>query len=444
MMQISQTLILLLGAFMVSSVAASGQPPPIPKSLAQTALPNTGQSSSRSPQGRVDISEFTAEALRSSPEILAAQKRYEAARQRPSQVSALPDPMISPGWNSSGAPWPGAGLGMEPVANVGVMITQEIPFPGKRKLAGDMAEKEAEAEFQSYQQVQLSVISRLKQAYYRLAYAYAATDVIDRNVELLRKFLKISEIRYSVGKAEQQDVLKAQTQISILETRRIPLEQEKRAREAEINSVLNRAPNAPVGRPAELAPVPVGITAEELYAAARENSPMLRRDEKMIQRSEVGVNMARKEYYPDFTLNGGYYSMGSMPSMYMFRADIKIPLYWFRKQRAGVTEQAAGLQQARATLRSTEQSLNYQIRNDLTMAEAASRLVNLYRETVIPQASVTLESSLSSYEAGKVDFLTVLMNYITIVEYEMNFNEELQNLFLALSRLEEMTGRRLL
>jgi outer membrane protein TolC len=324
------------------------------------------------------------------------------------------------------------------------MVTQEIPFPGKRKLAGDMAEKEAEAEFQSYQQVQLSVISRLKQAYYRLAYAYAATDVVDRNVELLRKFLKISEIRYSVGKAEQQDVLKAQTQISILETRRIPLEQEKRAREAEINSLLNRAPNVPVGRPVELAPVPVGITAEELYAAARENSPMLRRDEKMIQRSEVGVNVARKEYYPDFTLNGGYYSMGSMPSMYMFRADIKIPLYWFRKQRAGVTEQAAGLQQARAALRSTEQSLNYQIRNDLTMAEAASRLVNLYRETVIPQASVTLESSLSSYEAGKVDFLTVLMNYITIVEYEMNFNEELQNLFLALSRLEEMTGRRLL
>jgi len=307
-----------------------------------------------------------------------------------------------------------------------------------------MAEKEAEAEFQSYQQAQLNVISRLKQAYYRLAYAYAATDVVDRNVELLRKFLKISEIRYSVGKAEQQDVLKAQTQISILETRRIPLEQEKRAREAEINSVLNRAPNAPVGRPVELAPVPVGTTAEELYAAARENSPMLRRDEKMIQRSEVGVNMARKEYYPDFTLNGGYFSMGSMPSMYMFRADIKIPLYWFRKQRAGVTEQAAALQQARATLRSTEQSLNYQIRNDLTMAEAASRLVNLYRETVIPQASVTLESSLSSYEAGKVDFLTVLMNYITIVEYEMNFNEELQNMFLALSRLEEMTGRRLL
>jgi outer membrane protein TolC len=352
--------------------------------------------------------------------------------------------MISPGWNSSGAPWPGAGLGREPVANIGVMVTQEIPFPGKRKLAGDLAEKDAEAEFQNYQQTQLNVVSRLKQAYYRLAWAFAATDVLDRNVELLRKFLRISEARYSVGKAEQQDVLKAQTQISLLEVRRIPLEQEKRAREAEINSLLNRPPNAPTGRPVDLAPVPVAVTADELFAAARENSPMLRRDEKMIQRSEIGINMARKEYYPDLTLNGGYYSMGAMPSMYMFRVDVKIPLYWFRKQRAGVTERAAELQGARATLRSTEQSLNYQIRNDLTMAEAAARLVNLYRETVIPQAGITLESSLSSYEAGRVDFLTVLTNYMTIVEYEMNYYEELQNLSLALSRLEEMTGRRLL
>ena len=395
-------------------------------------------------QDRVRIDDLLKEALDRNPEVLAAQKKYEASRQRPAQVSALPDPMISPEWNSSGRPWPGAGLGMEPVANIGVMVSQELPFPGKRKLAGAMAEREAEAEFQSFQQTQLNVISRLKQAYYRLAYAYAATDVVERNLDLLRKFLKISEARYSVGKSEQQDVLKAQTQISILETRRIPLEQEKRAREAEINSLLNRRPDTPVGRPVDLAPLPVTFTFEDLYAAARENSPMLRRDEKMIQRSEVNVNMARKEFYPDFTLNGGYYNMGSMPPMYMFRADVKIPLYWFRKQRAGVTEQAAGLQQARATLRATEQSLNYQIRNDLTMAEASARLVSLYRETVIPQASLTLESSLSSYEAGRVDFLTVLMNYITIVEYEMNYNEELQNLFLALSRLEEMTGRRLL
>jgi outer membrane protein, heavy metal efflux system len=133
-----------------------------------------------------------------------------------------------------------------------------------------------------------------------------------------------------------------------------------------------------------------------------------------------------------------------MPSMYMFRADIKVPLYWFRKQRAGVTEQAIGVQQARAAMQATEHSLSYQIRNDLTMAEAAAKLAALYRDTVIPQASLTLESSLSSYEAGRVDFLTVLTNYSTVTEYEMNYVEQLQNLLLATSRLEETTGKRLL
>lgn len=390
---------------------------------------------------RTDLGDLLAEALRSSPEIAAAQKRYEASRQRPSQASSLPDPMFSPGYNSNGAPWPGARLGTEPTSNIGVMLSQEIPFPGKRKLAGDMAVKEAEAEWQQYQQVQLNVVARLKQAYYRRSFAFAAVDVIDRNLELLRKFLRITEARYSVGKAAQQDVFKAQTQISILETKRVQLEREKRAREAEIVSLVNRPPGSLVGRPTEMRPIPVPVKLEELYAAARENSPMLRRDEKMIQRAEVAVNIARKEYYPDFTLNGGYYNMGRMPDMYMFRADFKIPLYFFRKQRAAVTEQSQTLVQSRRAYEATNQSLHFRIQDDYLMAQTSEQLVRLYGQTVIPQASLALEAALSSYETGAVDFLSVLMNYITIVEYQMNYYEELQNFYLALARLEEMTAR---
>jgi outer membrane protein, heavy metal efflux system len=170
---------------------------------------------------------------------------------------------------------------------------------------------------------------------------------------------------------------------------------------------------------------------------------MLQREEKMIQRREAAVNAARKEYYPDFTLNGGYYSMGRMPDMYMFRADFKIPLYYFRKQRAAVTEQSQALAATRRGYEAASQSLSYRIQDDFAMAEASARLADLYGKTVIPQAGLTLESSLAAYEAGKVDFLNVLMNAITIVEYEMNYQEELQNFHTALARLEEMTGKEL-
>lgn len=100
----------------------------------------------------LDLNELTNEALKNNREILAAQKSYKAARQRPMEESSLPDPMISLGYNSVGNPLPGAGLGSQVLSNIGVMISQQVPFPGKLKLKGEMASKEAQAEFQQYQQ----------------------------------------------------------------------------------------------------------------------------------------------------------------------------------------------------------------------------------------------------------------------------------------------------
>ena len=391
-------------------------------------------------QAVLHLDELVREALSNNREILASQKRYEAARQRPSQASSLPDPMFSPGYSSSGRPWPGAGLGMEPTSQIGFMLSQEFPFPGKQKLRGNMAAKEAEAEFQDYQGVQLKVLSQLKQAYYRLSYSYAARDVLERNRELLRKMLRITEVRYSVGRAAQQDVFKTQTQLSILEIKLVDLRRAQNAREAEIASLLNRAPGAPLGRPPDLQPQEFGMPLEDLYAGAGRSAPMLLRDQKMIQRAEIAMNMARKEYYPDYTVSFGYFNQGSMPPMYQARVDFKLPAYFWRKQRAGLTEQAQMLAESRHTYEATNQSLHFRIKDDYLMATTSSQLMKLYGQTVVPQATLALESSLASYETGAVDFLSVLTNYIGVVEHEMNYYEEMQNFYLALSRLEEMTA----
>jgi outer membrane protein TolC len=349
--------------------------------------------------------------------------------------------MISLGYVSVGNPLPGAGLGSQVLSNIGLMYSQELPYPGKLKLRGEIASKEAEATFQQYQAVQLAVISRLKQAYYRLQYTYAASDLLIRDRELLNKLVNVTQNRYAVGKAAQQDVLKAQTQVSILETRLVKLEQQRLSSEADINSVLNRRPGSPVGRPEGLNPKELTVTLEELYAAAAQNSPMLRRDQKMIERSELSVNSARKEYYPDVTLTGGYFNQGSMAPMYQFQANFKVPIYFWRKQRAGVEEQVSMLSQARRTYESTDQSLHFRIKDDYTMAQASSKLMKLYAQTVVPQGNMALESSFSTYETGSVDFLSVLTNFTTVLDYEMNYYDEALNFVLALSRLEEMTGQ---
>lgn len=381
--------------------------------------------------------------MRDNPEIVSAQKSYEAARQRPTQESSLPDPMISLGYVSVGNPLPGAGLGSQVLSNIGVTYSQELPYPGKLKLRGEIASKEAEAAFQQYQAVQLGVISRLKQAYYRLQYTYAASDLLYRNRDLLNKLVSVTEARYSVGKAAQQDVFKAQIQVSILETRLVKLEQERISSEAEINTILNRRPGTALDRPENIKPPEFAATLDELYASAAQISPMLRRDQKMIERSELAVNSARKEYYPDVTLSGGYFNQGSMSPMYQFQATFKVPIYFWRKQRAGVNEQVSLLSQARRTYEATDQSIHYRIKDDYTMAEASSRLMKLYLQTVVPQGNLALESSLSNYETGTVDFLSVLTNFTTVLDYEMNYYDEALNYELALSRLEEMTGQQL-
>jgi outer membrane protein TolC len=147
------------------------------------------------------LPQLVEEALRANREVLAAQKKYEAARQRPAQASALPDPMVSLGYTANGLPYPVAGIGREPTSNAGVMVTQEMPFPGKTKLRGEIAAREADAEFQQYLATRLGVVSKLTQAYHELHHAIVAALSVRRSQGLLENMLRISEARYTVGRA---------------------------------------------------------------------------------------------------------------------------------------------------------------------------------------------------------------------------------------------------
>jgi outer membrane protein TolC len=393
---------------------------------------------------QLDLEALVSEALDRSPEVAAARKQYEAARTRPDQASALPDTALSLGYWSNGRPWPGAGLGREPTSNLGFTVAQEFPAPGKRKLRGDVAAKEAQAEFETYQAAQLAVVSRVKQAYFKLAHSHLVADVLGRNRALLNQLLQIAQVRYTVGKAQQQDLFKAQAQLSIVEAKLIQQRRERAARESELLSLLSRRPTETLeGRPKLPPMVHPTRTLDELFAMAARNSPTLRRDERMIQRGQLALNLARKDYYPDYTVSGGYYNMGGLADMYQFQVTFKLPTSFFRKQRPALAEQTARIAQSRRMLEADSQSIAFRIKDEYLMWETSHRLMKLYEETLVPQSSLALESSLASYETGSVDFLSVLTNFLSILEFEMNYHEEMLAGHLAMARLEELTGLRL-
>src|SRR5439155_19449836 len=235
-----------------------------------------------------------------------------AERQRPSRESTLPGPTLSLGYASNGKPWLGAGLGIDPTSNIGVMITQELPAPGKLRLRGEIASKEAEAAYVEYRSARLRIISRLKVAYHQLHHAYAATEIMRTNQKLLGNFIKVAEARYSVGRAAQQDVFRAQAQYAIMETQIVRMDQDKPIQQSIINSILNRPRETPVAVPAEMKAGELRVTLEDLLAGARDDAPMILRDQKMVERSQLALNLARKGYYPDYAVSGGYFNQGGM------------------------------------------------------------------------------------------------------------------------------------
>jgi outer membrane protein TolC len=358
---------------------------------------------------------------------------------RPAQEGALPDPRITAGWISNGWPYPGAGLGAEPTSNIGFQIAQEFPFPGKRTLKSGIAQKEADSEAQGVRSTELRLVAQLKGRYYDLLYTEEAADLIRRNQELLRQLAKVAEARYSAGKAMQQDIIKAGIEVAILDNRLIALEQKKLSAAAEINALMNRPPDADLGRPEAISPPPLE-SFESLRARALEVSPLLQGQRAVIDSRQLGIQSARKAYYPDFDVMSGYYNQGAMKPMWEFKVQVNIPIHFAKKQRYGLEEAGANLAEAQRMYRNEQQMLLFRLRDRYVAAEAAQKLMDLYSRQVVPQSELALQSSLASYEAGSVDFLTVLSNFTTIREYQMSYFEQRAEYLKAMAGLEELTG----
>jgi outer membrane protein TolC len=386
------------------------------------------------------IASLVDEALRANREILAAQKKYEAARQRPSQAGALPDPTISLGYTSNGGPWPVAGIGSATTSNAGLMVSQEMPFPGKRQLRSEIAAKEADAEFQQYLAVRLNVVSRLKQAYHELHHANVGIAFVKRYQDLLQNMQRIAEARYSVGRTAQQDIFKIQTQLSIFQAQMLRYEQERTSREIDINALVNRRQGGHIEVPMEMEAGEIPASLDEMLASARAHGPMIAREQTLVQRDELAANLARKDALPDYTISAGYFNQGSMPPMWQARVDFKVPAFFWRKQHAAITEQQFTASEARHNYEAADVSIEARIREDFTLAETARKLIDLYQKAAIPEAQLALESSMAAYETGKLDFLAVFSNFMNVVDYELMYHEEVMQFHVALARLEEMTG----
>ncbi|HEY4491381.1 MAG TPA: TolC family protein, partial [Acidobacteriota bacterium] len=336
--------------------------------------------------------------------------------------------------NGSGNPLPFTELGKDPLSSIGLMWEQEIPYPGKLKLAGQIAEKEARSVQAEIDVVKWMVIAQLKQAFFEYFRADRSLEILDESLDLLKRFEQIADARYSVGEAIQQDVLRAQVEISILSQRITSLEQERASSAAEINRLLNRPVEAPIPKPAAVTMSSFSETAEKLQQEYLLRAPMIRSFEAMLQREKLGLDLAKKQYRPDFMTSVEYANSPSFPDMWEIEFGLRIPIFYKKKQAYAVVEATNNLVRAEKDLTATKQEVSFSIKNEWLQIQASEKLLMLYSDAIIPQSNLALESSIASYQVGKADFLTTISNFLTVLEYRMNYFEELAKHETAIAR----------
>ncbi len=389
---------------------------------------------------KIDLDTLIAEAEKNNPGIQAALRVVEAKRARIPQARAYPDPMVSFGYMGNLIP-PFTEQQNDPSSFRQIEASQDIPFPGKRGLRGQIASKDADAAWWDYEYARRRVVSEVKVAYYDLYYVYKAIAITEKDRDLLDKLAKIAEEKYKVGKGIQQDVLRAQVEISRLLQRLTVLDQLKRTAEVRINTLLYRLPETPIGAPEEVQKSPLVYSLEELTQRGTENYPELKRQQQFIEQSQFAVNLAQKEYYPNFSVAFSYQNRSSgLPEMWGARFSATIPVFYKSKQRQGVNEAVSILAGVKRMEENIRTEMFYSVKEQYLMARASEALADLYAKAIVPQSTLALESALASYEVGAVDFLTMLNNFTTVLDYETNYYQELTNYQKALARIEPIVG----
>ena len=388
------------------------------------------------------LSELLAEAEKNNPQIEAARQGWQTAKQVPTQLSTLPDPQFNLQHVSVGSPRPFAGYTNSDFAYIGLGVTQDIPYPGKLKLRGEIAKRDADISQQRVESVRQAVLAQVKASYCQLAYLSKTLAILESDGELLRQVEQAADARYRSGMGTQQDVLQAQLQKTKL-VREIAMHHLEAGKlEAQLKELLNRPQDSPDIEPTDLAETPVLQTYDELLTAAKAQNPELAGAEKMTEKRSLQVDLARKDFYPDFNVQ--YMWQRTDPTQfrayYLLSVGVRVPIYRSRKQKPELAQAQSQELRARSEFEAQSQQLASELRAQYVIAQQTRELLKIHREGLAPQARSAFQSGLAAYQSNKQDFQPVLTSFLDVLHLDEEYWQNLAEYETAIARLEQITG----
>ena len=383
------------------------------------------------------LPELIQEVLARNPELAAARKQWEAATNRIAQVRSLDDPTLFV--DLFNVP---RTFNVTQTQNSIFGLSQNLPFPGKLGLKGEVASRSADMTEQAVRAKERELVARLKQAYYDLFLTQKAIQIHHEQVELLRQFFEIANAKFRAGKGSQADVLKAQVELSLLHQQLPVLEQRRKTAEAMLNTLLDRGPSSPLGIAQEPSQLPIERPLDDLHSLALNDRPELKAAELDVQRNEQSHALAERQYYPDFNVSFRRFQNFQANDGFGAYVAMSIPFAFWTKPKydAGVQEAAAAVEVARAQQHTLENLTRFQVNDLLAKLRATDQVATLYRTTILPQAEQSLEAARVGYRAGKGGFLDLIDTQRAWRGFQLEYFKALVDRQHRLAELEQVVG----
>jgi len=371
--------------------------------LSALVLTGPADAAPKGPPGAT-VGELVALARQLSPELAAAALTAEAATVRITSAGALPDPTLRVDADN---------LDQRNVSMNGTTITfrlmQEFPLWGKLGLKREMASFEATAARYRRRGVEVELVARVKSVFAARYATFQARALTQRTLDTVLTAAATLRDRYAQGGTTQEDVLRLEIEAEELgiEIERLRGQQTKTA--AQLNTLLNRRPDAPLAQPVALRRLPAEKTMSItlLVDRAVELNPMVAEGQAKTASAAVAQSLAERNRYPDVTLGimttrdrDGYAGTGVM-------GELRIPLQWGAKE-AEISAAAAERAAAEQRLNTLKATIRGEVAGMLAEYRATAKTLEIMQQHHLPKSELIVGSVLSALEAGQGDVIRVL------------------------------------
>lgn len=427
-------------ALLIAASSLAAQPP---VRVDQSANDPIGLEA-RPPEPSLTLDALLATVAARNPRLRATSAAARAAATRVSEASTLPDPMLQLGVMNVGLPNFNADMPASMAPSL--QLTQMVPFPGKLGLRGDIADASFRMADARSSEVWWEVRARAADLFYSVYSLDQRIEVTRGTLGLLNNFRTIAQAMYASGSGRQADVLRADVELARLDGEIRKMEAMRAAATARLNGLMDQPASTPFPAPV-LGDLPASVPDQATLSAwAWESRPVLDRGRVAVERADHTIALADRQIWPDLTLGLSYgqrdRGMGT-ERMGSAMIGFSVPIHASRRQYAAREEAAAMKRMADAELEGLRADVHAMIGVHLADLETARTLIELYREEVLPQARATVESALSSYRVGAVDFMTLVDAEMTVNRYDNELFALLADYGTAVAALESSMGRAL-